>query len=541
MLLRNLRLGHRAALVFLIINILVVALGGISLWQMGKVRSAAVELEEIWLESVREAGEINSAVLRLRLESFRLINVNGADARKGLADSISDLRLKLKQKIERYQALVNSSEERQVYEAVKVGVTNYDSKLDAFLALAQAGDLPAASKYIDENIRKPANDLQLSVEELVEINRAGGKHSGIESEDIYQSSIKTILGIGALVMSLSIFLGTLFTRSITVPLLMVLGINKKISEGDLRTELQISGNDELTDLMVSTVTMQASLRETIRHIDDSSTQLASASEEMYSVTEESSIGMQRQNNEIELAATAVNEMTAAVEEVARNAASASESAQMSERSTRRGSDRVAETVCAIQSLTSTVEKTSGEVEGLAGKAQNISKVLDVIRSIAEQTNLLALNAAIEAARAGDQGRGFAVVADEVRALAHRTQESTKEIEAMIADIQAGAEQAVLAMSNSCANAQDTLDIAKEAGAALAEIAKSITEINERNFLIATASDEQAQVARSVDINLVSIRDLSIQTSSGASQTATASNELSKLAIEMAELTKRFLT
>ncbi|WP_372241933.1 methyl-accepting chemotaxis protein [Pseudomonas sp. C2B4] len=251
--------------------------------------------------------------------------------------------------------------------------------------------------------------------------------------------------------------------------------------------------------------------------------------------------MQRQNNEIEQAATAVNEMTAAVEEVARNAASASESAQMSERSTRTGSDRVAETVKAIQNLTSTVVKTSDEVEGLASKAQNISKVLDVIRAIAEQTNLLALNAAIEAARAGDQGRGFAVVADEVRALAHRTQESTKEIESMIAGIQSGAEQAVLAMSHSCANAQDTLGIAQEAGAALADIAKSITEINERNFLIATASEEQAQVARSVDTNLVSIRDLSIQTSSGASQTATASNELSKLAIEMAELTRRFLT
>ena len=178
---------------------------------------------------------------------------------------------------------------------------------------------------------------------------------------------------------------------------------------------------------------------------------------------------------------------------------------------------------------------------MASKAQNITKVLDVIRAIAERTNLLALNAAIEAARAGDQGRGFAVVADEVRALAHRTQESTKEIESMIADIQTGAVHAVLAMGQSCANAQNTLSIAQDAGAALDAISRSITEINERNFLIATASEEQAQVARSVDSNLVSIRDLSIQTSAGANQTATASNELAKLAIVMSDLTKRFLT
>ncbi|HEF4760785.1 TPA: methyl-accepting chemotaxis protein [Pseudomonas putida] len=539
--LRNFRMAHRATLIFLIINLLVVALGGISLWQMGRVRAAAVEIEKNWMESVRQAGAIDSMVLRLRLESFRLINTNNADVKKISADTIADTRAKLKQVVEGYQAQVSSIEEGQIYNDVKVGVATYDSKLDAFLALAQSGDSAAAAKYIDENIRKPTNALQLSVEKLVDINRLGGQQSGIESEGIYQGSIKTVIGIGILVISLSVFLGTLFSRSITVPLLAVLAVNQKIAEGDLRAELQIDGKDELTDLMMSTAAMQASLRDTIRHIGDSSTQLASASEEMYSVTEESSIGMQRQNNEIEQAATAVNEMTVAVEEVARNAASASESAQMSERSTRTGSDRVAQTVKAIQNLTATVEKTSDEVEGLASKAQNITKVLDVIRSIAEQTNLLALNAAIEAARAGDQGRGFAVVADEVRALAHRTQESTKEIESMIADIQSGAEQAVLAMSHSCTNAQDTLGIAQEAGAALADIATSITEINERNFLIATASEEQAQVARSVDTNLVSIRDLSIQTSSGASQTATASNELSKLAIEMAELTKRFLT
>ncbi|MGE8064232.1 methyl-accepting chemotaxis protein [Pseudomonas sp. NPDC089569] len=340
---------------------------------------------------------------------------------------------------------------------------------------------------------------------------------------------------------MSVLLGIAFARSISVPLLTVLAINQKISEGDLRNDVQLSGNDELTDLMVSTAAMQASLRETIRHIGDSSTQLASAAEEMHSVTEESNHGMQRQNNEIEQAATAVNEMTVAVEEVARNAVSASESAQVSEQSTRTGSERVTETVAAIRKLTSIVENTSAQVEGLAGKAQNITKVLDVIRAIAEQTNLLALNAAIEAARAGDQGRGFAVVADEVRALAHRTQESTKEIESMIGDIQVGAEQAVLAMSQSCINAQDTLGVAQEAGAALAVIAKSITDINERNFLIATASEEQAQVARSVDSNLISIRDLSMQTSAGAHQTAAASNELSRLAIAMAELTRKFLT
>ncbi|WP_332768580.1 methyl-accepting chemotaxis protein [Pseudomonas koreensis] len=541
MLLRKFRLAKRAILVFFIINILVVALGGIALWQMSRVRAAALEIEDNWMDSIREASAINSMVLTLRLESTRLVTASSADVKRISASSVIDTRLKLKQLVDAYQSYVSSAEEQVIYDLVKSSVTNYNTKLDTFLELAQAGDAEAAANYIERNIRVQTNELEAAVGKLIELNRLGGEKTGIEAEEIYQSSIITVVGIDLLVMVISIFLGGIFARSITAPLTVLLDVNRRISEGDLGSDLEVTGKDELADLMAATAAMQVSLRETIRHMSDSSTQLAAAAEEMYSVTEEASASIHRQNNEIEQAATAVNEMSVAVEEVARNAVSASESAQVSELSTRAGADRVSKTVEAIQSLSVIVEETSTDVEGLAIKAQSISRVLDVIRSIAEQTNLLALNAAIEAARAGDQGRGFAVVADEVRALAHRTQESTKEIESMIADIQAGADQAVLAMSNSCVNAQDTLSVANEAGAALAEIAKSIIEINERNFLIATASEEQAQVARSVDSNLVSIRDLSIQTSAGANQAAIASNELSKLAVAMADLAKRFRT
>lgn len=260
---------------------------------------------------------------------------------------------------------------------------------------------------------------------------------------------------------------------------------------------------------------------------------------MNAVTEESSRGLLRQNNEIDQAATAVNQMTAAFDEVARNAASASDAAKSSDQSTRTGAARVTSTVSAIESLSQTIQNTSADVERLAVQSKDISKVLEVIRTIAEQTNLLALNAAIEAARAGEQGRGFAVVADEVRALAHRTQTSTQEIEQMIGGILKGAEQATKAMSESCTQADGTLTIAHEAGTALSLIAKAINEINEMNLMIATASEQQAQVARSVDGNLMSIRDLSIQSATGAHQTAAASAELSRLAVDMSRLVGRF--
>ncbi|WP_025805313.1 methyl-accepting chemotaxis protein, partial [Pseudomonas chlororaphis] len=272
----------------------------------------------------------------------------------------------------------------------------------------------------------------------------------------------------------------------------------------------------------------------------SATQLASAAVELTAVTEQSNRALTQQNDEIQMAATAVNEMTSAVEEVARNASSTSDASSASEQAAKQGRERVLDTVQAIRMMGAEVENTSALVSGLAKKALDISKVLDVIRGIAEQTNLLALNAAIEAARAGDLGRGFAVVADEVRALAHRTQESTQEIELMIINIQGGTGEAVDAMSNTSIRARDMQDIAEAAGVALNEIAERVGQINERTLVIASASEEQAQVAREVDRNLVNIRDISLQTSDGASQTAAASHELSQLANDLNGMVTRFV-
>ncbi|WP_415639663.1 methyl-accepting chemotaxis protein [Pseudomonas floridensis] len=287
--------------------------------------------------------------------------------------------------------------------------------------------------------------------------------------------------------------------------------------------------------------MSKNLRDTIQQISGASTQLSTAAVEMTSITESADRTLQQQNSEIEQAATAVNQMSAAVEEVARNATSTSQAAQNSSVAADLGNKRVAETLTAMQGLTRLVEGSSAQVTALASQAQDISKVLSVIRAIAEQTNLLALNAAIEAARAGEQGRGFAVVADEVRALAHRTQTSTQEIEQMISAIQAGSSATVDSMQKSTQEVHSTRQTAEDAGQSLRQITDSVLEINERNLQIATASEQQAHVARDVDRSLISIRDLAVQSSEGTRQTLIASNELSRLAVNMNDLVLRFRT
>ena len=536
---RTLKLSARSAVCFAAVTLLLLVLAVTSALGLNALYKAEQDVETNWMASIAQTAKMDTLVLRLRLETLRMVASEDDQMKQTAAATIAQTRGQLQKEVAAYQALVASPEEQRLADAVSAGVKAYDARLDEIVAIARMRPASEGTAYVNANIRPLTNDLQEKIVALGDFNQRGAKQAGELANQTYSRNLWLLGIISAVAVVLTVVLAVLYTRSILQPLRQVLAINKRIAEGDLRVEAQATGRDEMADLMRATVQMQQTLRDTVSHIGEASTQLASAAEEMNAVTDEASRGLQRQNGEVEQAAAAVNEMTAAVEEVARNAASASTSAQQSERSTGLGAARVTETVNAIHSLTSTVSHTSEQIVALAGQAQGIATVVDVIRGIAEQTNLLALNAAIEAARAGEQGRGFAVVADEVRALAHRTQESTREIEQMIGGIQSGSEGAVQAMQRSRDEATATLKIANEAGAALEEIARSITEINERNFLIATASEEQAQVARSVDQNLVSIRDLSIQTSAGAHQTAAAAHEVSRLAVDMNRLVGRF--
>jgi methyl-accepting chemotaxis protein len=388
---------------------------------------------------------------------------------------------------------------------------------------------------------KDASDLMgEQIRKLVDINKNAAKESSSIAAQQYDGAKVAILAVAAFAALLTVLLALLLTRSIVNPLTRAVRAAEDIAGGNLTKHIEVDGKDEPARLLEALVRMQQNLRKTIEQISGSATQLASAAEELSAVTEEASRGVQQQNNEIEQAATAVNEMTAAVEEVARNAVSTSQASQQSTQAAREGRDRVVETVSAIQAMTQDVQTTSNLVEGLAEQGRDIGKVLDVIRSIAEQTNLLALNAAIEAARAGEAGRGFAVVADEVRALAHRTAQSTREIEQMVAGIQNGTGEAVQSMQLSTDRTQTTLELARSAGVALEQITVAISQINERNLVIASASEEQAQVSREVDRNLVNIRDLATQSAAGANQTSVASHELSRLAIDLNGMVARFV-
>ena len=538
--LRQLNIAPRAFLGFAFIALLVVILGVFAVNRMAVIRQASIDMEQVQLPSVAYLGNITDNVLRLRIMSFRILVNRDPAALQEAQTRVGDLVGKLKQAQNSYAALPAEVDEAALYKTFVATLDNYLQAQEQMLALSRQNKLDEMQALINTRIKDGTDKMGEQLSQLVNINNAGAKAASAVAGEHYSEAISGIVGVAVIAALLTVLLAWLLTRSIVAPLNKALYAAQTIAGGDLTKAIEVDGKDEPAQLLKALSDMQSSLRRTIEQIAGSATQLGSAAEELSAVTEEASRGLQQQNNEIEQAATAVNEMTAAVEEVARNAVSTSEASNQSTQAAREGRDRVVETVGAIQTMTQDVQNTSVMIEGLAAQGRDIGKVLDVIRAIAEQTNLLALNAAIEAARAGEAGRGFAVVADEVRALAHRTAQSTQEIEKMVAGIQNGTGEAVNSMQQSNQRTQTTLEMARAAGVALEQITSSIHMINERNLVIASASEEQAQVSREVDRNLVNIRDLATQSAAGANQTSAATHELSRLAVDLNAMVARFV-
>ncbi|WP_425357988.1 methyl-accepting chemotaxis protein, partial [Pseudomonas asplenii] len=495
-------IAPRAFLGFAFIALLVIVLGVFAQTRMTVIRQASIDMQTNQLPSVGYLGNVIEGVLRMRILSFRVLTNREPAALQEAETRIAFLVDKVRKDQKSYADLPSQGEELAKYREFSATLETYLQDQTRMMELSRQNKLDELRNLINTQIKAGTDLMGVQLNQLVEINKAGAKAASDEAGRQYDNASTGIISVSVIAALMTVLLAWLLTRSIVSPLKTAVETAEIIAGGDLTKPIRIDGTDEPARLLTALSSMQDNLRKTIEQISGSATQLASAAEELSAVTEEASRGLQQQNNEIEQAATAVNEMTSAVEEVARNAVSTSEASQQSNHAARDGRDRVVETVEAIQTMTHDVQSTSALIEGLAAQGRDIGQVLDVIRAIAEQTNLLALNAAIEAARAGEAGRGFAVVADEVRALAHRTQQSTREIEQMVAGIQNGTSEAVQSMQQSNQRTQDTLERARAAGVALEQITQSINLINERNLVIASASEEQAQVSREVDRNLV---------------------------------------
>mgnify|MGYP005984811719 FL=1 len=433
-----------------------------------------------------------------------------------------------------------SSEERRLLTAIK-DIERQTLPLTAELVAQRRGsDTLAVRDMLLEEVSPAYSEWLRRINAFID-----------HQEDIIGAEIGTVRGVAggfqwlilvltALAVVLSVGVSVIIIRQIR----SILGaephevaeVMQRLAKGELNQRIVTAYPKSVMGAARDTVTRLSAIIEQVRA---ASVDLSEASEQLLSTSDSNNQQIRLQSRESEQMATAIHQMAATVNEVAGYAANAANATRNADAEVVTGNRIVGTTASAIQDLANTLEDATATVKKVSNDSANIEKITEVINAIAEQTNLLALNAAIEAARAGEHGRGFAVVADEVRSLATRTQDSTREIRAMIGTLQEGAGNAVGVMETSRELAQKTVEQIHQAKGALGKISNEVSAINDMNAQIASASEEQSAVAEEVNQNISRIHDATVETSAGSDQVAASSRELSALAVQLKDRVRFF--
>ncbi|MFA5678908.1 MAG: methyl-accepting chemotaxis protein [Pseudomonas sp.] len=361
---------------------------------------------------------------------------------------------------------------------------------------------------------------------------------GDRLSDGKRSMLLLVIALAVILVSIIwLYLGFYVSTRRTISQLSL--VMRQVAAGDMTGRVSVTSRDELGSLANELNVSIERIQGLIRHVSQTSGQVSDQSSQVENISTESSRAVEAQRTQIEQVATAMNEMAATSQEVARSAASAATNAEQANSETLSGRRMVEASVDGIEKLAHEIENSVRVINNLAEGSASISRVLDVIKGVAEQTNLLALNAAIEAARAGEQGRGFAVVADEVRTLAQRTQQSTQEIEQMIARLQEGVGAAVKAMGSSHGMTGEAVDSSLKVQTALDNILRAVAQIVDQSQQIAAAAEQQTAVSHDIDKNIVEINQSGERTAEGARRTEQASGRMGELVSELQKIISAF--
>lgn len=375
-------------------------------------------------------------------------------------------------------------------------------------------------------------DIEINIKSLVsrQLQKSDTEASKTQAMLLMISSIALLIGLCATI---------LITRVIAPPLARAVEMAQNIAQGDLTQRIESQRQDEIGLLIRAIGHMQIKLREVLGEVEHSTSQLASTSTQLSASATQNSHGTQAQQEETDQVATAMNEMTATVAEVAQHAEEAAAAATTADDLTQNGIKAITDSAILINNLADSVSQSASMIEELKAASDNIGKVLEVINDVAEQTNLLALNAAIEAARAGEAGRGFAVVADEVRNLARRTQDSTGEIGGLITRLQDYTHQSAEMMDSSRSMAKENADNAEQAVQMLRQIGDAVAHIQQMNQQIATAAQEQSSVSEDINQRVTRVSEISAQNAAASQETASATEMLAQLGNTLKATLERF--
>jgi len=422
--------------------------------------------------------------------------------------------------------------------------------------IAAAGDKEVQSEVLTnelivdgENVGKM--EIGFTYDEIEQYRSTANKVNRKRIKEMREEGTKTsndlmlmqIVNMSVVAIAVSILCILLFRKMVSNRLLKMEKRFKNIASGDndLTKRIAVHGSDGIDRLGLHFNEFVDGIHSVFQELIDATKKVSGASENVKEISNQANKGVKKQQNELDQVATAINEMSSTVQEVAKNASFAATGAKEADKATTDGKLILTSTMTSIDQLAEAVNQAAEVIRRLQEESDNIGVFVDVIRGIAEQTNLLALNAAIEAARAGEQGRGFAVVADEVRTLANRTQESTQEIQVIIERLQKGASEAMNVMDEGSGRAGETVEQANKANDSLNIINEMVSNITDLNIQIASAAEEQTSAVEEINKNVVAISDVSYQTAEGAQQTAASSQELATLSQTLSSITARYRT
>lgn len=482
-------------------------------------------------EAVYHASHVQDAMLLGRLYVVKYLQTN---SRSDFDVAIENIQAGMKDELEDLDRNLQNSGRRQLLEEFIEAHRNY------ILAMSEINEaIQERNKVIEKKLDVIGPDIATNIEN-VKLSVMGDQDKlGPLLKSATSNSIKITLALSFAALIIGSIVAYFLTRTITRPIRDAVDAANLLSEGNLTINVGTPSKDE-TGLLLNAVQNTANnLKKMISTINSASDELASASEELSVVTEQTSKGILQQESETEMVATAMNQMSTTVHDVADNATEAADAAHKADEEAISGAQVVEKTIESIHLLSDSVNRSSERLHQVQLDVVNISSILDVIKGIADQTNLLALNAAIEAARAGEQGRGFAVVADEVRSLAAKTQESTSEIQVIIEQLQTGTENTVEAMNQGKVQAVDCVEQASGASLALGAITDAISVINDMNTQIASAAEQQSIVAESINQNVDNVKRIAQENTVASSQTRSSSVEIARLAEGLNQLVVQF--
>ncbi|MCP1477491.1 methyl-accepting chemotaxis protein [Pseudomonas sp. EB276 TE3739] len=409
----------------------------------------------------------------------------------------------------------------------------YQKGRDAYVA---AGGDPSAGDAAVKGVDRATSEQMSAL--VAELRQQGTEQSALISAAADRTvwlGLLVMLGSGLLIGLLSLWL---VSRNLIEPIRKLIDYVSRLSRGQLAERVVSERRDELGNLAAAANTLRDFLADTFTRLQRSASDLDSASGELNAIATTMAGGTSEQFNRTDQVATAMNEMSATAQEVARHAADAARAADDADQSAQQGEKVMQITIHSITQMRGEIANTATVIRRLETDSGRIGKVLEVIRGIAEQTNLLALNAAIEAARAGEAGRGFAVVADEVRNLAQRTAESIIEINQIIQNVQTGAVDAAHAIESGQARSDESVEQVTQAGAMLERITLAVEAIRDMNRQIATAAEEQTSVAEDISRNLTEITAIASTNLDNVQRTESASQNLHGLSGQLNEVTAR---